>query len=129
VAVTVTELVGVYDARGNLAAEIAYWVGARLGVRHCALCEVTHGRFREKSEWRGVCESLPVPFSAVHLDERSPAVLSASRGVEPCVVAVRTDGSAEVVIDREQLERCQGDTARLGELILDAIAHGSVRQD
>ena len=36
-------LVGVYDADGTPWGEVAYWVGARLGRRHCSLCEITHG--------------------------------------------------------------------------------------
>jgi hypothetical protein len=113
----VSNLVGVYDADGSLRGEISYWVGARFGRRHCALCDITHGTFREKRGWQEVCDSLPIPFTAVHLDERDPAVERASRGHEPCVVAVRADGSAEVAVDSEQLERCDGDPARLGELL------------
>jgi hypothetical protein len=111
----VTALVGVYDADGTLMGEVGYWIGARLGRRHCALCEVTHGTFRRKPEWQEVCERLPVPFEAVHLDERDALILETSRGREPCVVAVRSDGSAEVLVNRDSLERCAGDPERLGE--------------
>lgn len=113
----IVKLTGVYDANGTLAGELAYWMGARLGSRHCALCEITHGLVRTKSEWREVRESLPVEFTAVHLDERDPAVAEASRGKEPCVVAVRDDGSAEVVIDRTELERCEGDPLTFAVLL------------
>jgi hypothetical protein len=113
----VTSLVGVYDADGSLRGEISYWIGARFGRRHCALCDVTHGTFREKPEWAAVCEGLDVPFDAVHLDERDPLIAEASRGHEPCVVAVRADGSGEVAVTREELERCEGDPARLAELL------------
>ncbi|GDX28913.1 hypothetical protein LBMAG13_13430 [Actinomycetes bacterium] len=30
-----SQLIGVYDADATLWGEISYWVGARLGVRHC----------------------------------------------------------------------------------------------
>jgi hypothetical protein len=116
----VTRLVGVYAADGSLAGELSYWVGARLGRRHCALCDVTHGTFRGKPEWRAVRERLDLPFEAVHLDERDRLTAEASRGLEPCVVAVRDDGSAEVVVSRDQLEDCEGDPDCLGEL-LDAV--------
>jgi hypothetical protein len=114
----VTRLVGIYDADGTLAGELSYWVGARLGRRHCALCDVTHGTFREKSEWRDVRERLPVPFTAVHLDERDELEAKASLGQEPCVIAVRADGSASVAVSRESLERCEGSPAALGDLLL-----------
>ncbi len=38
----VTTLFGVYDADATLWGEMSYWVGARLGVRHCGLCDITH---------------------------------------------------------------------------------------
>jgi hypothetical protein len=113
----VTRLTGVYDANGSLAGEIAYWVGARLGRRHCALCEVTHGLVRARREWLVEAARLPIEFTAVHLDERDPVVAEASRGREPCVVAVREDGSAEVVVDADQLEACEGDPAKLAGLL------------
>lgn len=113
----VSRLVGVYDANGSLPGEIAYWVGARFGLRHCALCDITHGLVRPKQEWRRQLETLAVDFTAVHLDERDPVVTAASRGEEPCVVAVREDGSAEVVVDRDELESCEGDPVRLAELL------------
>jgi len=117
----VKKLVGIYDAKGSLPGELAYWIGARFGVRHCALCEITHGLVRPKEEWRRQLENLEVDFTAVHLDERDPAVEAASRGKEPCVVAVMDDGSAEVVIDREQLESCEGDPGRFAELLKDLV--------
>ena len=113
----IVELTGVYDADGSLSGEISYWIGARLGRRHCALCDITHGLVRTKPEWRRQLDHLPVGFTAVHLDERSPAVAAASRGKEPCVVAVREDGSADVVIDRQQLEACEGDPASFARLV------------
>lgn len=113
----IVRLVGVYDANGSLSGEIAYWVAARLGMKHCALCEITHGLVRPKQEWNRQVESLGVEFKAVHLDEREPVVEEASRGREPCVVAIREDGSADVVVDRDQLASCNGDPARLAELL------------
>lgn len=113
----IEKLVGVYDANGTLSGELAYWFGARFGVRHCSLCDITHGTFRAKPEWQRQADQLPVEFTAVHLDEREPAVAKASAGREPCVVALRTDGSAEVAVDAAQLEACSGDPGSLTELL------------
>lgn len=110
-------LIGIYDANGSLPGEIAYWVGARLGTRHCALCEITHGVFREKSEWRECRAGLAVPFESLHLDEIPPEMAAVVAGSTPCVVAERADGSFEIVIDREQLEACDGRPERLAALV------------
>ena len=58
----IVRLVGVYDADATMRGELAYWVGARLGRTHCALCEITHGMARERSEWKTCRAGLPVPF-------------------------------------------------------------------
>lgn len=113
---------GVYDADGTLAGELRYWVGAHVtGTAHCALCEITHGMFREKARWRELAAALPVPFEAVHLDERSPAVRTASEGHEPCVVALHADGSAEVVLDAGELEAMDGDPEALARALTEAL--------
>ncbi len=112
-----TRLIGVYDANGSIPGEIAYWVGARLGSRHCALCEITHGTFREKAEWRECRSHLPVPFEELHLDEVSAEVMPLVEGKAPCVVAESPDGSLAIVIDRDQLERCDGEPERLARLV------------
>jgi hypothetical protein len=114
-------LVGVYDANGSIPGEIAYWVGARLGTRHCALCEITHGVFRQKSEWRECESSLPLPFEALHLDEIPPEMAATVEDRAPCVVAERDDGSLEIVIDREQLEACNGRPEELAALVEEVV--------
>ena len=119
----ITALVGVYDADGTLSGELAYWVGAHLtGRRHCALCEITHGTFREKAQWRELAAGLAVPFEAVHLDERSEAVTRASQGKTPCVIAVLEDGSLEMLLEPEDLEAMNGDPTRLASALGEAIS-------
>ena len=113
----IERLIGVYDAKGSVPGEIAYWIGARLGTRHCALCEITHGIFREKAEWTRCISDLSIPFEALHLDELTPALTEAVGGRAPCVVAERAGGELEIVIDRDQLESCEGQPARLAEMI------------
>ena len=119
----ITALIGVYDADGTLSGELAYWVGAHLtGHRHCALCEITHGTFREKAQWRELAAGLAVPFEAVHLDERSEAVARASQGKTPCVLAVLEDGSLEMLFEPEDLEAMNGDPTRLASALGEAIS-------
>ena len=113
-------LVGVYDADGTWRGEVTYWIGARLGRIHCALCEITHSMFREKRSWRQCTESMPVPFDTVHRDERSSALAAASRTAVPCVVA-ETDQRRFVLLDAPALEACGGSPDALADAIEAAV--------
>ena len=108
--VSVTSLVGVYDADGTVRGEITYWLGARIGLTHCSLCEVTHGMFTERSVWREWRASLSVPFDLFHRDDM-PADIAAAAGALPAVVA-RTSDAVVVLLDRAALEVCAGDLER-----------------
>ncbi|UFN46329.1 hypothetical protein [Nocardioides okcheonensis] len=66
---TVSELVGVYDAEGSLMGELSYAWGKVRGTRHCGLCDITHARVRRKPEWDAMVARLPVPIRVLHLDE------------------------------------------------------------
>src|SRR6478735_10675397 len=73
----IVRLIGVYDADGTVRGELAYWVGARLGRAHCALCDITHGLIRERADWKACRASLPVPFDTFHRDDQPEAVRGA----------------------------------------------------
>lgn len=103
-AATIESLTGVYDADGTLVGELRYWIGARVGRAHCALCDITHGSVRERPEWRACRDGLAVPFETVHRDEQSPAVAGATAGSYPAVVATLEDGTALRLLDAEDLE-------------------------
>lgn len=139
----ITGLTGVYHARGTLTGELAYWVGARLGRAHCALCDITHGTFRAKPAFAAACrDGVPVPFALVHLDERTPAVATATDGQTPCVVAeVAPDDAATVgseandggaprlvlLLGPEDLEVCGGDPDAFVVALTAAAATRSLR--
>ena len=105
----VTEFVGVYDADSTLIGEVSYWIGARLGRTHCSLCELTHGVFTVKSEWKQCSRGLAVPFRTFHRNDAPADVLSAAAGRFPVVMA-RTGGGLVTVMDDAALERFSGDT-------------------
>lgn len=104
---SVRRLVGVYHAEGSIIGELRYWVGARLGSAHCALCDITHGTFRAKPDWRRQRERLDLPFDTVHLDERDDALAAATEGTTPCVVA-DTPGGYVTLLGPDELEACHG---------------------
>lgn len=101
---TIVALTGVYDADGSLAGELRYWIGARLGRTHCALCDITHGSVRERPEWRACRDDLSVPFATVHRDEQTEVVAAATAGEYPAVVATLDDGTTVRLLDGPQLE-------------------------
>ena len=125
-ATAVRELVGVYHANGTVLGEVSYWVKARIGRGHCQLCDITHGSVREKAEWRACRADLPVPFTTVHLDERSPEVALATEGRTPCVVAL-TDAGPRMLLDPADLERCDGSPAQLVDAVEGAMARLGLR--
>ena len=122
----IVSLIGVYNADGTLSGELRYWFGARLGRTHCALCEITHGTFLEKDEWKRISRALPVPFDAVHLDQRSPEVRAASGTATPCVIASTGDGF-EMLLGPQQLEACRAEPQALAVAILAAAETRGLR--
>ncbi len=112
----IVRLVGVYDADSTLRGELAYWVGARLGRRHCSLCDITHGLVRERSEWVACRVGLPVPFDTYHRNDQPEAVRLATGNIAPVVVA-ETDEGHVVVLQPAELDACEGSIDRLTRAI------------
>ena len=105
----IEEFIGVYDADGTIVGEVSYWIGARLGRAHCSLCDLTHGVFTTKREWRECASDLGVPFTTWHRDDAPAEVLAAASGLFPVVLA-RGETGLRVVIDATQLDSFDGDT-------------------
>ncbi len=118
----IRRLVGVYDADHTLAGEVVYWVGARLGRRHCSLCDITHGLFSEKAEWKSCKAGLPIPFETFHRDDQPASVREAMGGRTPVVVAVTDEGVVEL-LEATDLEHCQGSPQALIDAVENAALH------
>jgi hypothetical protein len=118
----IRRLVGVYDADHTLTGEVTYWVGARLGRRHCSLCDITHGLFSEKAEWKSCKAGLPIPFETFHRDDQPASVRTATNGRTPIVVAETADGMVEL-LEATDLEHCQGSP----QALIDAVEKAAVR--
>lgn len=117
----VNELIGVYDADGTPWGELTYWIGARLGRRHCSLCDVTHGSFTEKTEWRECRAALSVPFTTYHRDDQPDDVRSCIGGRLPAVVARTADG-VTMFVTPDELDGCNGSPQALRALIAARLA-------
>lgn len=112
----IVRLVGVYDADSTLRGELAYWIGARLGRRHCSLCAITHGSVRQRPEWKACQSGLPVPFDNYHRNDQPETIRVAANGAAPVVVA-ETDGGHVVLLTAADLDGCNGSIDRMVELI------------
>ena len=120
----ISRLIGVYDADGTLRGEVLYWVGARLGRRHCSLCEITHGSVRTRPEWKACRAGLAVPFDTFHRNDQPSAVRAASGRQAPVVVA-ETPAGIVVLLAGHDLDACGGSIERL----VDAIENAAARAD
>lgn len=105
----IIRLTGVYHADGGLAGELRYVLGKLAGRAHCALCDITHGTFAARPQWRECEAGLPVPIECVHRNERSAEVAAVTGDATPCVVAHFADGELRVLLDATELDACSGD--------------------
>ena len=122
----IVRLIGVYDADSTWRGELAYWVGARLGRRHCPLCDITHGSVRQRPEWNACQQGLPVPFDTYHRDDQPDDVRGAADGRAPVVVA-ETDKEDVLLLAPDDLETCGGSIESMIEAVERAAQrHGLV---
>lgn len=104
------KLIGVYDADATLLGEVSYWIGARFGVRHCSLCDITHSLFREKSQWRE-CQSrlesdLHVEIETFHRNDQPDDVRACIDGKYPAVVMRGDDGVVSMFMNASEIDAC-----------------------
>jgi hypothetical protein len=118
----VRRLVGVYDADGTALGELSYFVRARFGRAHCALCDITHGRVRERADWQTSRDRLPAPFATFHRDDQPDEVRRAAGSATPVVVAELDGGDLIVLLGPDDLEACAGSPDRLVERLMSAVA-------
>jgi hypothetical protein len=105
--VVVQRLIGVYDADSSLTGELKYWIGAKLGRRHCSLCDITHGGVHESSEWKSYRAQLPVAFTLHHRDDAPKAIRELLNGAFPSVL-VEVDDEVSILLGPEELDACRG---------------------
>lgn len=103
----VRRFVGVYNANGSVGGELGYFIGARLGRAHCALCDITHGLVRERATWKEYRRRISVSFDAYHRDDQPAEVRAAHGDRVPVVLAVADDGLV-VLLDADELSACAG---------------------
>jgi hypothetical protein len=118
----VTRLVGVYDADAGLLGEAAYVWGKLRGTRHCALCDITHGRVRRKPAWDRMVADLGIPLHLVHLNEMPSDVRQAVQDCGAPVVLAGTAAGLRPLVTGAELDTLHGSVERLGELLRARLA-------
>lgn len=120
--------VGVYHAEGTVRGELSYWFGKRLGNAHCGLCDITHGTFRERADWRSCRDELPAPFDTYHLDDQPDEVRGLTAGRTPTVLAETTTGWV-VLAGPEDLDTCAASPEALVERLRAALDEHDIAAD
>lgn len=122
----ITDLFGVYDADATLIGEATYWIGARLGLRHCSLCDITHSLFTEKSAWQQCVAELQqehgITFKAFHRDDQPNEVKTVIDGNYPAVVARNSQGIYKLFMDSAQIDTCAKSPEIFLQKIIETIA-------
>lgn len=123
----ITNLYGVYDADATLIGEASYWIGARLGIRHCSLCDITHSLFTEKSEWQRCVlklqEDYGVIFQAFHRNDQPDEVRAVIAGKYPAVVARDAQGEYSLFMSNAQIEDCAKSPQNFLQSIISRISN------
>ena len=114
------EVVGVYNADSIILGEVSYWIGARFGVAHCSLCDITHGLFAERKDWKSCRDQSEFNFSTFHRNDQPEAVRAAANDVTPVVVAFVND-KYQVLLGPQQIDACEGSPERLMAAITEAL--------
>ena len=114
------EVIGVYNANSTILGEVSYWIGARFGVAHCSLCDITHGLFAERKDWKSCRDQSEFNFSTFHRNDQPEAVRAAANDVTPVVVAFVND-KYQVLLGPQQIDACEGSPERLVAAITEAL--------
>lgn len=119
-------LFGVYDADATVIGEAIYWFGARLGIRHCSLCDITHSLFRQKSQWRDCVARLQtdhsIKFLAYHRNDQPAEVRQVIKGEYPAVVARNAQGEFSLFLSHREINECGSDPEKFFQEIIEKMA-------
>ncbi len=125
----ITHLFGVYDADATLIGEASYWIGARLGIRHCSLCDITHSLFTEKSEWQQCVAKLEkehgIVFKSFHRDDQPQEVKTVINGNYPAVVARDAQDNYSLFMSAEEIDQCNKSPQRFLQEIIKRVTTGA----
>ncbi len=109
------KIIGIYNAKGTIIGELQYFFGKIIGKAHCALCDITHGKLKEKKAFTECKNKLEIPFELLHLDELNDE-LKAFIPNAPCIIGIE-EGVAAIIIDANELEECKADVEKFSMIL------------
>ena len=121
---TITRLIGVYDADGGLLGEAAYLWGKVRGVRHCALCDITHSPFRRKPAWDAFVSRLGLPLELLHLNELPEDLRGVVRDAGAPVVLGVSAAGVTVVLDAAGMDGLDGSVEEFERVLRQRLTDG-----
>lgn len=124
---TISELVGVYDADGGLRGEAAYVWGKLRGTTHCGLCDITHSSVRRKASWDRMVASLPVAVRLLHLNELDDELEKAVATCGAPAVLGRDEAGWHVLVGAAELDAMAGSVDALGAELHRHLEHSGGR--
>ncbi len=95
--------------------ELQYFFGKIIGKAHCALCDITHGRFKEKNAFTICKDELEIPFELVHLDELDSELEKYTKDA-PCIIGIN-NSKTTLLINKEELETCNSNVEDFAKLL------------
>ena len=116
-----SEIVGVYHAKGTFIGEVTYIVKKLVAGRSCSLCNISHAGLGEKPEFDKFRKNLGVSFKTVHLDERSDDLAKFTEGKTPCVAGKLKEGTWVMLLGDEELKSCHKDVDTFDTKLKSAI--------
>jgi hypothetical protein len=121
----ITTLYGVYDADATILGELSYWLGARIGVRHCSLCDITHSLFKQKAAWQDCVKELQenhgVKFHAYHRNDQPDQVRKVIAGNYPAVVAQDESGQFSLFMTDAEISQCDNSPERFMAAVIERL--------
>ena len=112
----------IYNAEGSIFGEIRYIYDKYVNDIKCAMCDITHNSFIEKSEWEKKCREFPIKIECLHLDELPSDIKNIVKDNAPCVVA-KTKSINELIIRNEELTSMNGNVNSFFDHLHKIIKH------
>lgn len=109
------KIIGIYNAKGSIIGELQYLFGKITGRAHCALCDITHGKLKEKTLFKECRENLEIPFELLHLDELNKNLQNFANDA-PCVIGIKNNNYS-IIINSQELEECKSDVQNFSKLL------------